>query len=124
MQALGMIETAGYSTAIFAADAALKAAKVRLTGIERVVGVAGSLSVAVQFEGDVAAVSAAVAAGEAAGGSVGKVISAHVIPRVHEEVAGKILARFGVPGAQAPSPPPPRRPGRGSRKSQLEEEKP
>lgn len=98
MRALGMIETAGYSTALFAADAALKAAKVRLTGIERVVGVAGSLGVTVQLEGDVAAVAAAVAAGQEAGATVGAVISAHVIARVHDEVSRKLLARLRPPG--------------------------
>lgn len=94
MQALGMIETAGYSTALYAADAALKAAKVRLTGIERVVGAAGSLGVTVHLEGDVAAVRAAVAAGAEAGRRVGTVVSEAVIARVHDDVRGKILPLF------------------------------
>lgn len=75
--ALGMIETIGLVSAIEAADAGLKAAQVRLLGTDYV---RGGL-VMVRFEGEVAAVQAAVDAGAAAAQRVGKVFSAHVIPR-------------------------------------------
>ena len=80
--ALGMIETIGLVSAIEAADAGLKAAQVRLLGTDYV---RGGL-VMVRFEGEVAAVQAAVDAGAAAAQRVGKVFSAHVIPRAMPEV--------------------------------------
>ena len=72
-----MIETYGYVTAVEAADAALKAADVRLADLQFV---KGGL-VAIIFTGDVAAVKASADAGEAAGNRIGKVISTHVIAR-------------------------------------------
>ncbi len=96
MKALGLIETVGYSTAVFAADAGLKAADVRLRGIERVIGVAGSLGVSVEFEGEVAAVQSAISAAKEAGDSVGQVVSVLVIPRVHDEVSQRILPLFSL----------------------------
>lgn len=80
--ALGMIETIGLVSAIEAADAGLKAANVRLLGTDYV---RGGL-VMVRFEGEVAAVQAAVDAGASAAQRVGKVFSAHVIPRAMPEV--------------------------------------
>lgn len=80
--ALGMIETIGLVSSLEAADAGLKAANVRLLGTDYV---RGGL-VMVRFEGDVAAVQAAVDAGVAAAQRVGRVFSAHVIPRAMPEV--------------------------------------
>lgn len=80
--ALGMIETIGLVSAIEAADAGLKAARVRLLGTDYV---RGGL-VMVRFEGEVAAVQAAVDAGAEAARRVGHVFSAHVIPRAMPEV--------------------------------------
>ncbi len=80
--ALGMIETIGLVSAVEAADAGLKAARVRLLGTDYV---RGGL-VMVRFEGEVAAVQAAVEAGAAAADRVGKVFSKHVIPRAMPEV--------------------------------------
>ena len=94
MQALGLIETVGYLTAVSAADAAVKAADVEIVGIEKVIGVNGYLGVTVHFSGDVAAVKSAVDAGKEAADRVGKVISFHVIPRAHTEVASKLLPHF------------------------------
>ncbi len=96
MKALGLIETVGYSTAVFAADAGLKAAEVQLRGIERVIGVAGSLGVSVEFEGEVAAVQSAISAAKEAGDRVGQVVSVLVIPRVHDEVSQRILPLFAL----------------------------
>ncbi|MDQ0252907.1 microcompartment protein CcmL/EutN [Evansella vedderi] len=98
--ALGMIETVGYTTAVSAADAALKAADVELIAVEKVIGGGGSLSVTIHLNGDVAAVTSAVEAGEKEGNRVGKVISSHVIPHAHAEVGGKILKQFDLLGTK------------------------
>jgi ethanolamine utilization protein EutM len=81
--ALGMIETKGLCTLLEAADAALKAANVTMTGYEAI----GSGHVAVFFRGDVAALKAAVDAGAEAAKHVGEVIAVQVIPRPHEELS-------------------------------------
>ena len=85
-QALGMIETRGLVGAIEAADAMVKAARVTFLGRQKV---KGGL-VAVMVAGDVGAVKAAVDAGAAAGKRVGTVVSAHVIPRPHDDIDGMI----------------------------------
>jgi ethanolamine utilization protein EutM len=82
-QALGLVETKGLVGAIEAADAGLKAANVRLLASER----ADAGLVTVMFGGDVAAVRAAVDAGAAAAERVGHLVSAHIIPRPHEQLA-------------------------------------
>ncbi|MCT4563336.1 MAG: BMC domain-containing protein [Maledivibacter sp.] len=80
---LGMIETKGLVGAIEAADAMVKAANVRLVGYEKI----GSGLVTVMITGDVGAVKAATDAGAAAAERVGEIVSVHVIPRPHSEVA-------------------------------------
>jgi ethanolamine utilization protein EutM len=82
--ALGMVETRGLVAAIEAADAMVKAANVRLVSKEQVGG--GLVSVIVR--GDVGAVRAATDAGAEAAAKVGELVSAHVIPRPHEDVEG------------------------------------
>lgn len=77
-EALGLIEVIGYPPAVEAADAALKAANVKLASITKVDG--GIMTV--QIFGDVGAVKAAVDAAGAAAARVGKVRATHVIPRV------------------------------------------
>lgn len=94
--ALGLIETVGYATAVSAADAALKAANVALVGVERVIGVGGALGVTIQLSGDVGAVQSAVEAGRMEAEKVGRIISAHVIPRTHLEVNEKLLPFFSL----------------------------
>jgi len=81
-QALGLIETKGLVTAIEAADAMVKAAKVKFLGRQKVK--AGL--VAVMVAGDVGAVKAAVDAGTAAGKKIGEIVSSHVIPRPHGDI--------------------------------------
>jgi len=78
-QALGLIETRGLLPAIEAADAALKAANVSLSKMEKV----GGGLVTLMLRGDVAAVKAATDAGAAAARRVGELVSVHVIPRPH-----------------------------------------
>ena len=81
-QALGLIETRGLVAAIEAADAMVKAAKVKFLSRRKV---KGGL-VAIMVAGDVGAVKAAVDAGAAAGKRVGTVVSSHVIPRPHNDI--------------------------------------
>ncbi len=89
-EALGMIETKGFCTLIEAADAALKAANVTMTGYEAI----GSGHVAAFFRGDVAALKAAIDAGAEAARRVGDIVAVQVIPRPHEDIAvlGKWVA--------------------------------
>jgi ethanolamine utilization protein EutM len=80
--ALGLVETLGLVAATEAADAMVKAANVRLVTKQQ----PGGGLIAIMVRGDVGAVKAAVEAGAAAAGRIGKVVSAHIIPRPHEEV--------------------------------------
>ena len=88
LEALGMIETKGFVPAVEASDAMLKAANVRLVGYEKV----GRGYVTVYVKGDVAAVTQATDAGSAAASKVGELVSVHVIPRPHEELAAMLPA--------------------------------
>ena len=80
--ALGMIETRGFTAMVEASDAMVKAAKVELVGYEKIGG--GYVTAVVR--GDVAAVRAAVDAGTRAAERVGELVSTHVIPRPHTNV--------------------------------------
>jgi ethanolamine utilization protein EutM len=80
--ALGFVETVGKTAATLAADAMVKAANVHLVTMQQPGG--GIITVVVR--GDVGAVKAAVDAGDAAAKTVGKVRSAHVIARPHEDI--------------------------------------
>ncbi|HOX23642.1 MAG TPA: ethanolamine utilization microcompartment protein EutM, partial [Elusimicrobiales bacterium] len=86
MEALGMIETKGLVPCIEAADAAVKAANVKLAGYEKI----GSGLVTVLFRGEVAACRASCDAGAAAAQRVGEVVSVHVIPQPHGDLEGKL----------------------------------
>jgi ethanolamine utilization protein EutM len=77
--ALGMIETRGFTALVEASDAMVKAAKVTLVGYEKIGG--GFVTAIVR--GDVAAVKAAVEAGKVAAARVGELVAVHVIPRPH-----------------------------------------
>ena len=81
--AIGMIETKGLVSLVQATDAALKAANVTYRGWRKV----GSGLCSVFLTGDVAAVKAAVDAGATAARSIGEVVSVHVIPRPHDDLA-------------------------------------
>jgi len=94
-QALGLIETKGLVGAIEAADAMVKAARVKFLGRQKV---KGGL-VAVMVTGDVGAVKAAVDAGAAACQRVGKLVSSHVIPRPHDDID------LMIPGGPEPEKP-------------------
>src|SRR3954468_6536539 len=97
-EAIGLIETKGIVAAVEACDAALKAANVQFVEQHKV----GSGLVAITLRGDVAAVRAAVDAGAEAGGRVGEIVSVHVIPRPHADVAkmGEVRAEQKVLSAE------------------------
>ena len=82
-EALGMIETKGYVAALAAADAMVKAANVTIVAREEV----GDGLVAVVVRGDVGAVKASTEAGAETASTVGELVSVHVIPRPHTELA-------------------------------------
>jgi microcompartment protein CcmL/EutN len=87
--ALGMIETWGVAALIAAADAAAKAADVKVWPYEKIdAGI-----VTVYVVGDVAAVRAAVDAGASEASRVGKLLGSHVIPRPDPEGVPKFLRR-------------------------------
>jgi len=81
--AVGLVETKGYVAAVEAGDAMVKAANVELIGYE---SIGGGLVTAV-VRGDVAAVKAATEAGAETASNVGELVSVHVIPRPHPELA-------------------------------------
>lgn len=100
MKALGLIETIGLATAFEAADAALKAANVKLLGYENT---KGGGRITVKFVGDVGAVKAAVSAGVTAALRIGRIESSLVIPRPHQEIEGLIAQIDRGPAAAAPA---------------------
>ena len=108
--ALGLVETHGLVAGIEACDAMLKAANVRLVGVEQTV----PALITVKVVGETAAVRSAVEAGAAAAERVGRVVSKHVIPRPAPETAAVFL--------DAPSPRPDSAPipGAGPSASDLE----
>ncbi|NYI99623.1 microcompartment protein CcmL/EutN [Nocardioides thalensis] len=83
--AIGMIETKGYVAALAAADAMVKAANVQIIDRQDV----GDGLVSVIITGEVGAVKAATEAGSEAASQVGELVSVHVIPRPHAELASK-----------------------------------
>ena len=93
--ALGMIETKGFTAMVEAADAMVKAAKVELVGYEKIGG--GFVTAIVR--GDVAAVKAATEAGQRAAERVGEMVAVHIIPRPHVNVDQVLpLGRTGSTG--------------------------
>lgn len=86
-QALGMIETIGLVGSIEAADAAVKAANVKISNYEKIEG--GMVSIHVR--GDIGAVQAAVDAGAQAARRVGQLVGVHVIPAPVGEIDDEIL---------------------------------
>jgi microcompartment protein CcmL/EutN len=79
-EAMGFVETQGLVAAIEAADAMVKAARVRI----KTVGNADSL-ISVICEGDLAACAAAVDAGKAAAARVGDFVCSNLIARPDDD---------------------------------------
>jgi ethanolamine utilization protein EutM len=88
-QALGMIETRGFTALVEATDAMLKAANVDAVKYTKIGG--GIVSVAVR--GDVGAVKAATDAGANAARRVGDVVSVSVIPSPDATVSAFVDAK-------------------------------
>ncbi len=86
-EAIGMIETKGYTGSIEATDAMAKAANIN---IARTIAIGGGL-ITVLCRGDVASVKAAVDAGSKAAGKVGELVSSHVIARPHDDLVKGFL---------------------------------
>jgi ethanolamine utilization protein EutM len=86
-EAVGMVETMGYTGLIEATDAMCKAANVELV---KSIQIGGGLVTTV-VRGDVGSVKAAVDAGSEAANRVGELVSAHVIARPHEGLMGVFL---------------------------------
>jgi len=97
LPALGLIETLGAVGGIEAADAALKAARVKLIGKEY----ADAGLHLIKLYGEVAAVRAAVDAGAAAAKRCGQLVGTHVIPRPDLQLEEWMLAPTGSPKAMA-----------------------
>lgn len=85
--ALGLVETHGLVAGIEACDAMLKAANVRLVGMEQTV----PALITIKVVGETAAVRSSVEAGAAAAERVGRVVSTHVIPRPSSDVAAAFI---------------------------------
>src|SRR5436189_4510083 len=85
-EALGMIETKGYTGSIEATDAMAKAANITIT---KTIAIGGGL-ITVICKGDVASVKAAVDAGSKAASKVGELVASHVLARPHED-RGQVL---------------------------------
>lgn len=105
--ALGLVETHGLVAGIEACDAMLKAARVRLVGMEQTV----PALITIKVVGETAAVRAAVDAGAAAAERIGRVVSRHVIPRPADEIHAVFLDTPPSPAASpivgaTPSPTP------------------
>jgi len=82
IQALGFIETQGFTAVFEAIDTACKAAQVEVVGKEKL----GGGYVTIIIRGDVAAVRAAVDAARPKVDGLGKLIAAHIIARPSESV--------------------------------------
>lgn len=91
-KSLGIAECIGFTTAMAFVDGATKTACVELLGIERVIGVAKSVSVVVKIQGEVAAVQAAVEAGIVAAQKVGEVVAHSIIARPGKGLEKLILS--------------------------------
>lgn len=87
--ALGILESFNVATLIRAADAAAKAAQVRLLEVRAAMALGGKAFVT--MTGDVAAVQAAVAAGRALIAEAGVLVNAAVIARPHPDVYREIV---------------------------------
>jgi len=85
--AIGMVETMGFTGLVEASDAMSKAANVELL---KVIQIGGGMVTTI-VRGDVGSVKAAVDAGSEAAARVGELLSAHVIPRPHEGLYGVVL---------------------------------
>ncbi|MGC5324383.1 BMC domain-containing protein [Brevibacillus sp. SYSU BS000544] len=87
---LGMIETWGYPALIAAADAAAKAADVKVVTYQG----ADAGIVTIYIVGDVASVKAAVEIGASEANRVGTLLSSHVIPRPDQSISQMLWSQL------------------------------
>jgi carbon dioxide concentrating mechanism protein CcmO len=92
-QAIGQIETKGWTGLVEATDAMCKAANVEIVKTIQI----GGAFVTTIVRGDVGSVKAAVDAGAEAAGRVGELVASHVIARPHPD----LLAGYGAGGGGA-----------------------
>jgi len=95
-EAIGMIETKGYTGSIEATDAMAKAANV---SISKTIAIGGGL-ITVICRGDVASVKAAIDAGSKAASKVGELVASHVIARPHDDLGKVFLGENGAPAVK------------------------
>jgi ethanolamine utilization protein EutM len=88
--ALGLIETVGLAAGIEAADSMVKAANVEIVTRQQV----GGGLVAILVRGETGAVKAAIDAGTIAASKVGRVVSAHIIPRPDPGIEAILRRKF------------------------------
>lgn len=122
-RALGMIETRGLVASIEAADAMVKAARVKLLSKEKVTG--GLVTILIV--GETAAVKSAVDAGAAAAQRVGELVSTHIIPRPDDQIDNiiKEINGFEVPAKkQIETKPPDKKTERKTRTKSVKPEEP
>jgi ethanolamine utilization protein EutM len=94
-EAIGMIETKGFTGSVEATDAMAKAANVT---ISRTIPIGGGL-ITVICRGDVASVKAAVDVGSKAAAKTGELVASHVIARPHEDLLKGFLGEVAAPAA-------------------------
>lgn len=115
--ALGLVETSGVAAGIVAADAAAKAAAVRLVQLHLGRGIGGKSILT--LTGALPDVQAAVEAGSRQARDAGRLVATRVIPQPHPDLAARLvhgLQRLALPppaavgglGAAAPPDTPPR----------------
>ncbi len=89
MNAVGVMEFYSITAAVYAADAAVKAAEVSLLDIRLGIGIGGKS--VVFLTGDVSAVSEAVKSGMEQGGEKGLALNCAVIPSPREEIFAQLI---------------------------------
>ena len=89
LEALAVVETFTVASSILAADAAAKAARVRLIEIRLAKGLGGKAFFT--MTGDIFEVEAATEAALAVAKDGGNLVRSVIIPRPHEDLAGKVL---------------------------------
>jgi len=95
--AIGLLETRGFTAAIAGTDAMVKAANVTVMRREQI----GSAYVTVLIRGDVASVKAAIDAGAEAAKEHGELVTVHVIASPHPATAETL--KLDGPGDPAPA---------------------
>jgi len=91
-EAIGMIETKGFTGSVEATDAMVKAANV---SVAKSIPIGGGL-ITILVRGDVASVKAAVDAGSRAAAKVGELIGSHVIARPHDDLVKGFIGEAPV----------------------------